>query len=255
MPPDSKVRLWYEAMQREPDLHLRTLWFIIAQSGQRPQTVSKLRWRHVRYDESGQPCEIRVNGADEELKTFADVAWRLPPDVAALLIEPRKVSGDPKEDDLILPWRDAYGHIDKGKELNPELIDDHWHRLEKKYGLPYLMPVSFRHWVTGQCQDVAKLPEQARAYMQGHLQEIRNMGDHYNCRDVETNLARQAERLPHGPLGIFRRINVEVTTDLPEDVVSALIAYRDNNLGFPDLMSRLEQWRVSVRQEIQKAEQ
>ena len=93
------------------------------------------------------------------------------------------------------------------------------------------------------------MPEQARAFMQGHEQPIGNMGDHYDNRCVEENLVRQAERLPNGPLGIFDHHAVELTTPIPNDLVSLLIDYHDGRVGFTELLQRLEGWRVSARTE------
>ena len=101
VPDDSTVRSWHERLRNEPIAYLRCLWLVFAQSGQRPGTVSKLRWCHVQLDEDGQPCEIRANGADEGFKTFADVAWRLPSDVVDALVDLKKWLGQPNPTDPI----------------------------------------------------------------------------------------------------------------------------------------------------------
>ncbi len=248
VPPDSKVRSWYEAMQHEPNPYLRFLWLALSQSGQRPSTIAKLRWGHIRYDDQDVPCDIRVNGADSGLKTYADVAWWLPPDVRTALIEMRKSLGDPGEDTPILPWMDRWGNVKPGKETKTELIRGQMYKLKEKYGLPQLLPVDLRHWVDGRCRD-AGLKEQARAYLMGHEQEIHNMGDQYDCRDIETNLERQRETFPYGPLGIFSQAKVEIMGDLPGEIVASLIDYRDNKIAFAEVMNLLDQWRLSAKQE------
>ncbi|MBU0624477.1 MAG: hypothetical protein KJ672_06490 [Candidatus Thermoplasmatota archaeon] len=110
------------------------------------------------------------------------------------------------------------------------------------------MPVDLRHWVDSQCRDVG-LQEQARAYLMGHEQPIHNMGDHYDNRDLETNLARQAEKSPYGPIGIFSQPKVELMGDLPGNIVASLIDCRDNKIGFAEVINRLDQWCLSTKQE------
>jgi len=247
-PDDFKIKAWYDRFVSEPNSYLKCLWLIIAQSGQRPSTVAKLRWDHVRYDDSGQPCEIRVNGADEGLKSFADIAWQLPPDMTKALIELRKWLGA-KDTDPILPWMDGWDKILQSKESNPGLLREHWQRMGD--GLPKLTMKDFRHWVASQCRDNG-LTEQARAYMMGHEQPIRDMGDVYDNRPEEVNMARQAEKLPFGPLGIFAQPSIELTTELPADLVATLVGYRDSRVGISDVLNRLDQWRLKASTEVSR---
>lgn len=248
-PQDLTVKTWHEKMLHEPSVYLRCLWLLIAQSGQRPHTVSKLRWSHVRYDENGIPCEIRMNGADEGLKTYADVAWHLPPNLQSALVELRKWLKDSGEGDPILPWMNGWGSVVRSRQATRDLYYDHWNRLRVRYGLPKLRMKDFRHWVDSRCRDVG-LTEQARAYLQGHEQQINNMGDWYDNRDVETNLARQAHALPLGPLGIFEKAEVDIVATIPPEIVSVLIGYRDNKVTYLELQSRLETWRVKTNVEV-----
>jgi len=248
-PPDPTVKAWFERLLHEPSPYLRCLWLLIAQSGQRPHTVSKLRWSHVRYDENGAPCEIRVIGADEGLKTYADVAWHLPPNVQNALVELRIWLKDSGEGDPILPWMNGWGQIEHSRHATRTLYAGHWERLRARYGLPKLRMKDLRHWVASRCRD-ARLEEQARAYLQGHEQPINNMGDHYDNRDVETNLARQAQVLPLGPLGIFERAEVDIVETIPPEILMALIGYRDNKVGSPELNGRLEAWRIKTNLEV-----
>jgi len=247
-PDDFKVKAWYDRFISEPSPYLKCLWLIIAQSGQRPSTVAKLRWDHVRYDDSGQPYEIRVNGADEGLKSFADVAWRLPPDVLKALIELRQWLGA-KDTDLILPWMNGWGKILQSRESRPGLLREHWLRMGD--GLPKLTMKALRHWVASVCRDNG-LSEQARAYMMGHEQPIHDMGDVYDNRPEEMNMARQAEKLPFGPLGIFAQPSIELTTELPADLVATLVGYRDSKVGISDVLNRLDQWRLKTSTEVSR---
>jgi len=248
-PPDSTVKIWREKLLHEPSVYMRCLWLLIAQSGQRPHTVSKLRWSHVRYDENGVPCEVRVIGADEGLKTYADVAWHLPPNVQNALVELRRWLKDSGEGDPILPWMNGWGRIEHSRQATRVLYACHWERLRARYDLPKLRMKDLRHWVASRCRD-ARLEEQARAYLQGHEQPINNMGDHYDNRDVVTNLARQAQALPLGPLGIFEKAEVDIVATIPPEIMMALIGYRDNQVGYPELQSRLEAWRIKANLEV-----
>ena len=253
-PPDAPVRAWYDCIQHEPNPYLKCLWLIMAQSGQRPSTVAKLRWRHVTYDEHDRPCAIIANGADEGFKTFADVAFRIPDDLADALIEVRKSLGEPSDDDPILPWMDGHGRVQQTRETTTVKIRGHWSRLGEKYGLPRLLPVDMRHWVASKCREEPRLHEQARALLMGHEQPINNMGDHYDNLDVETNLERQAERFPHGPLGMFAQPSVELMGDIPGELISALIDYRENRIKGSAVMDLLDTWRMSAKPPVQRVE-
>lgn len=250
-PLDSTVKTWYETLIHETSLYLQTLWLLIAQLGLRPHTVARLRWSHVRYDERGIPCEIRANGADEGFKTFADLVCNLSPDLADALVRLRKLSTDSNENDPILPWMDGWGRTKHSQQASRALYAKHWNRLRKKYGLPRLRMKDMRHWVASQCRD-SGLSEQARAYMQGHEQPIGNMGEAYDNRNEEINLARQAEKLPHGPLGIFEKSDVELVATLPNDLVTILIGYHDGKVGFNEILNRLEAWRLKANTEVVK---
>jgi hypothetical protein len=223
-------------------------WLEIGNAGHRPNTIVKLKWRHVRYDEDGRPCEIRLNGADERTKRDADVAWWLPPEVAETLVELRKMLPGCGENDPILPWMDGWGDIQIHKEMTENHLRYHWERLRAKYNLPKLTMRDVRHWVDGQCID-ARLEEQARAYLMGHEQPIRDMGDLYNNRPVEMNLARQQAKFPHGPLGVFLKVEAELVSEIPDDLITALLGYRDGKVKSTELLDRLETWRLKPKEE------
>ena len=91
--------------------------------------------------------------------------------------------------------------------------------------------------------------------MQGHEQKSHDMGDHYDNCDVETNLVRQAKKFPFGPLGIFAQPKVEITGDLPSDLVDMLIEYRENRKGVTEVMDSLEKWRLGAKQEMPRIEE
>lgn len=253
-PQDSTVKAWYEKLLHEPHVYPRTLWLLMAQLGLRPHTVARLRWCHVRYDEQGAPCEIRANGADEGFKTFADIACHLPPDLADALVQLRKLFKDCSEADPILPWMDGWQKVEHSRQATRALYARHWERIRLRYGLPKLRMKDLRHWVASQCRD-SGLSEQARAYMQGHEQPIGNMGEAYDNRSVEINLARQTERLPRGPLGIFERPDLELVATLPSELVTVLIGYHDGKVTLREVDDRLEVWRVKTNAEVVKIDE
>jgi len=229
------------------DLSLES-WLEIGNADHRPNTVVKLKWRHIRYDEQGRPTEIRLNGADERTKRDADVAWWLPPEVSKTLIELRTMLREPGENDPILPWMDGWGNIHQHEEMTENHLRSHWERLRTKYNLPKLTMRDVRHWVSAQCKD-ARLEEQARAYLMGHEQPIYDMGDAYDNRPVETNLARQQEKFPNGPLGLFSKVEAEFVNEIPDDLMTALLGYREGNVKATELLDKLETWRLKSKEE------
>ena len=251
-PPDCAVKAWYERLKDEPNPYFRVLWLLTAQLGLRPSMVAKLRWSHLRYDEQGLPCEIRANGADEGFKTFADLACYLPPDLVRALVQLRMFLKDSTESDPILP-RMVFGQIANRESTNARVYKRLWNQLKDKYDLPKLRMKDLRHWVASRCRD-AGLPEQARAYLQGHEQPIMNMGDAYDNRNVEINLDRQAQKFPHGVLGTFERVNLEVMAALPNDLVTSLAGYRDGKVGITEVLTRLDAWRMIPSVEVAQHE-
>jgi len=240
-PQESVVKVWYQRLKDESRPYVKVLWLLIAQFGLRPGHVVKLRWSHLRYDEQGLPCEIRANGADEGFKTFADLDCHIPPDLARALVQLRKWLKDSSESDPILP-KMAHGRVKHQQLSSGKLLWGHWNQIRARYDLPKLRMADLRHWVASRCRDEG-LSEQARAYMQGHEQPIRNMGDVYDNRSVETNLARQAQKFPHGVLGTFEKVDLEVMPDIPKDLLDLLVGYHDGKVGVLDLIARLDAWK------------
>jgi integrase len=251
-PPDAKVKPWAEKMQGEPSIYLRTLFLVIAESGNRPGTFAKLEWRHVILNEHGLPCEIRADGAKEGLKTFAKIAWRLPANVVDALVELRKWLGDPNDNTSIFPWLDGWCHLERGEKTTRAMITGHFHRLAEKYGLPGLTPIDFRHWVTTQCVD-ANLREEARAYMEGH-KPPGGMRNRYDRRGPEVCMVEQAKAFPHGLLAKFSDVNAEIMPSIPSELIVGLMDYHDGKLKTAEIVDMLETWRLSARQEVQKVE-
>ena len=249
-PKDWKVKLWNDKMEHEPSIYLRCLWLLTIESGNRPGTLSKLDWRHVRYDEHGLPCEIRMDGGKEGLKTFAKVAWRLPPNVSTALVELRKFLGEPNDNTPVFPLLTGWGTIDSRDRMPQPKITDWFHRLAKKYGLPDLTPVFFRHWVDSQCVD-ENLREEARCYMMGHGLPG-GMRARYDRRGPEFNMIEQARVFPNGLLAKFSSVNAEIAPEIPCEVVKSLFSYRNGMLKSTEMLDILETWRIDSRLEEQK---
>ena len=186
---------------------------------------------------------MRANGADEGFKTFADLACYLPPDLAQSLVQLRKWLKDSSEIDPILPQM-AFGQVQHQQLSNGRKNKAHWNQIRAKYDLPKLRMKDMRHWVASRCRDVG-LSEQARAYMMGHEQPITNMGDVYDNRNVEINLGRQAQRFPHGVLGAFEKLDLEVMATIPNDLVAVLVGYHDGKVGITEVLTQLDAWRLN----------
>lgn len=50
----------------------------------------------------------------------------------------------------------------------------------------------------------------------------------------------------------FSQPKVEITGDVPNEVIVALIEYRDDRLGIMEVMNRLDKWRMSSKQVASK---
>jgi len=84
----------------------------------------------------------------------------------------------------------------------------------------------------------------------GHEQPLYDMGDVYNNRPVETSLSRQQERFPNGPLGVFSRVEAEYANEIPDDLVTVLLGYRDGKVKSTGHLDRLETWRLKSQEEV-----
>jgi integrase len=164
-PSDAVMAAWKEAISHEPNLRLQLEWLLIAQHGWRPSHVTRLRWRNVRYDESGKPIAIVADGSQEGFNTSSPVAARLAPDVVEALDAWRKITPEPLPDRPVLPW--GAGRPGSSRGQSPKTVTRHWKLLQKRWKLPPLRPVDVRHWVSGACRR-ADLSKQASAYLMGH---------------------------------------------------------------------------------------
>jgi integrase len=247
-PPDEAVRAWADALVREPDPYLRLLWLLIAQHGWRPSHVARLKWHHVRMDPTGRPVAIVADGIEAGFKTAAPLAARLAPDVVEALEAWRRVAPQVLPERGILPWRSCTGRIESSREQSADPLRVHWNRLRLKYDLPALRPVDLRHWVATACRR-AGLSKQASAYLMGHDPTAGGaMRDWYDAPPLEAVFEEQAERLPHGPLGLLEP-SVELLADgLPKDAIELVQGYFAREIGTMELVGRLERIRLRTAQ-------
>jgi len=57
-----------------------------------------------------------------------------------------------------------------------------------------------------------------------------------------------------GPLGMFAQPSVEVMGDIPGELISALIDYRENRIKGSAVMDLLDTWRMSAKPPISRVE-
>lgn len=243
-PSDGVMAAWKEAISHEPNLHLQLEWLLIAQHGWRPSHVTRLRWRNVRYNEAGKPVAIVADGSQEGFKTSSPIVARLAPDVMEALDAWRKVTPEPLPDRPILPWGSAVRKADPSRGQSPTTVTRHWKLLQKRWRLPPLRPVDVRHWVAGACRR-ADLSKQASAYLMGHdPTQGGAMRDWYDNPQIEDVLAEQAEKLPHGPLGMLGHGAVELIEGMPSDAVPLMFEYLAGQIGTMEFATRAEAIRL-----------
>ncbi|MGD0057659.1 MAG: site-specific integrase [Methanomassiliicoccales archaeon] len=245
-PSDETVKSWAGALVHELDLYLRLLWLLIAQHGWRPSHVCLLKWHHVRYDTAGRPVTIVADGTEAGFKTSAPVAVRLAPDVVEALEAWRRAAPEAMPERSILPWRSCTGRLEPSRENNTSSLQVHWTRMRLKWQLPVLRMVDLRHWVATACRR-SGLSKQASAYLMGHDSTAGGaMRDWYDAPSVEAVFEEQADRLPHGPLGLLEP-SVELLADgLPKEAIELVQGYFAEEIGTMELATRLEAVRLKT---------
>ncbi|MCJ7517720.1 MAG: hypothetical protein MUO18_07150 [Methanomassiliicoccales archaeon] len=204
----------------------------------------KLRWRNVRYDETGKPICIIADGLQEGFKTSSPVAARLAPDVAEALAAWKGITPKPLPEWSILPRRYAAGRASCVERQGHQVILRHWQRLQKRWRLPPLRPVDVRHWVAGACRR-ADLSKQASAYLMGHdPTQGGAMRDWYDNPQIEDILAEQAEKLPYGPLGRLGNEVIELIEGLPPDAADLMREYLGGKINTMVFANRVEDIRL-----------
>jgi len=230
-PTDEVVRAWDDALRHEKDTKSKLLWLLIAQHGWRPQHIVLLRWEDVKVRD-GKPWAIIAQS--KEFKTGAPIIAHLAPDVVDTLIQYQEETGISTG-----PVFNAWDHLlDKESGLSKD-----WVKLEKKWTLPYLRPKGCRHWVSRVAKDGAGLSRPVLAALMGHDTSSGSwMSDWYDSPTAETIIEEQGEKLPNGPLGLLRPINVELVTVAPEEqqVLTLWTQYKNHEIGLRDLTDELE---------------
>ena len=112
----------------------------------------------------------------------------------------------------------------------------------KKWRLPRLSPVSFRHWVASALRR-AGLSLPASAHWMGHDPTLSGaMRDVYD--NPEDTFAEQSARLPDGPMALLEPVEVSVADGLLPEIVALVREYQAGNIGTMELATRIETLRV-----------
>jgi len=243
-PNDSMVKPWAEAIEHEPDIYTKSALLGIMQYGWRPSHIQNLKWRNVLDDESGDPYAIVADGAKEGFKTSAWIVAILYPDARRALKAWREQCPQIRPEGYIWPYRDAKGYIDNNRKLTEHGLHvlrrqfcERWHL---KSGLT---PNSFRHWVSYKL-DRAGIEDKLEGALCGH--EIRGavFTSQYDCREVRTLLDEEdadlKARLPYGPLGIFRRVDMEMAGEVPKEWVQLWMDLKSKKVFVSDSGAKIE---------------
>ena len=245
-PSDAAVKAWSDALAHEADPYLRLHWLLVAQHGWRPSHVCRLKWHHIRSDSAGCPVAIVADGAEAGFKTNAPVAAQLAPDVVGALEAWRRVAPQVLPERAILPWRSCMGRVEPSREQDAGSFRVHWDRLRSKWQLPALRPVDLRHWCATACRR-AGLSKQASAYLMGHDPTAGGaMRDWYDAPPLEDVFVEQAERLPHGPLGLLEPSAELLADGLPKEAIELVRGYFAEEIGTMELATRLETVRLKA---------
>jgi len=239
-PPDTTIIAWNNGLRNETDPYLSLFWRAVFQPGWRPSHVARMKWRNVRYDAQGKPYAIVADGAQEDFKTNAPVAFRLPPDMVEALEAWRKVAPESFPEKPILPWRSTKGKVKPDKELNLGQFHELWDGLKAKWGLPPLRPRDCRHWVATACRK-AGLSKQATAYLMGHDPTTGGaMRDWYDNPQLADIFDEQAGCLPKGPLGLLEPPELKIVSGMPPEALGLLRDYLDGRCGTMEFATRME---------------
>jgi hypothetical protein len=195
----------------------------------------------VRCDEAtGKPIAIIADGTQEDFKTSAPIAARLTSDVSEALDAWRSRGPEPLPESPIFLREYTPERLPYTTKQGKEFVRRQFRHLQEKWKLPLLRPVDLRHWVAKACRQ-AGLSKQASACLMGHdPTQGGSMRDWYDNPQLEDILAEQAERLPHGPLGILGDESVQLTDEIPPEAVSLMQDYLSGQIGTMEFASRAE---------------
>jgi integrase len=226
------------AASHETDPYVRLLLLCTLQFGWRvPNQLARLRWRNVRYDESGRPRAIVARGDEEAFKTSSSVVARIPADVAGALEAWKARCPGISPEAYILPWRSVRGAVDASRALDKRAVYRILRSFERRWGLKRIPPVYFRHWVKTTCR---KLSDPALAALQGHRPpRDGSMRNTYDTPGIERILEEQEAEFPDGPLAVLRPPEVRVTGELSAEI-EILREWKAGRIGTVELLSRLE---------------
>ncbi len=244
-PPDPDVLAWPHAAREEKDPYLRLLLLMELQYGWRPgNQLAALRWGDVQYDPDGTPVAIEADAMERDFKSDSDIRAWLWPDVRDALVAWKAASPEVSPDRPILPWHGTTDRLDPGRPHTGKSVLALLRAIARKWGLPHLTPVDFRHFVATALRR-AGLSLQASAHLMGHDPTLAGglapaMRDVYdNPRNADI-YAEQSAMLPRGPLGILEPPEVQVDEELPPEALAALKDFLAGRLGVMEMALRLE---------------
>lgn len=249
-PTDRDVLPFAVAIDREPDPFLRVFVRMILTYGPRPaDQLGELRWRHIRWDDSGRPIAIVALGQDEGFKTGSPWIGNVPPELAEELLTWKSRTSDNSPEALLLPW------IPRAKRLGrtPRRQTIHsaervWDLYKRRHAIDSKLTMAhMRHWVKRRGRKV--LDVAILAYWQGHRasSEGGGMSRVYGTNlPVEEVLEEQAREWPRGPLGDLLPVKVRDEPRIPAEVASLVVDFLEGRLGSLQLATELEKARGRV---------
>lgn len=247
-PKDAAVKVWVEAMKRDPKPLHRIVYSLIVSLGWRPEQVSKIKHRNLFYKESGELWGIVADGELEDFKRKSPIIAYLPLALRQELEEWLKFNPG-LADQPIFPG------------VRPSRISRWFRKLRRKENLPPLTAKSFRHWVATKC-DRSGMSKAARANLLGHDplnddidDEVSSnvvMGDYYDNPETEESLKEQESCLPNGTLGVFIPPKVELVENVPEDALCLMKDYLEGRISMMDFVNKMEQTKNGQKFIVQK---
>jgi len=237
-PPEKDILAWARALQNETDPYVKVLVGALLEYGWRPENqLGRLRRKHIVY-ENGEPYAIVADGVEAGFKSAAPIiAWITPDFRDALKRWFETCHGSPE--DPILPWRGLRGEIAPTRRLQAKAVRAELRAFAKKWGIPYLAPVYFRHAVKTMLRK-AGMSDPAMSAWQGHKATEGGMRAVYDNPSKEALLDEQASTVPRGPLSVLKPPEVKIVNGPETEALALLRAYLDGELGLMDLMSKIE---------------
>ena len=248
-PNDDLVLPWINALETESDRYLDTIIRHMFQLGPRPANICLLNNEHVVLRD-GKPFAIRTTGREPGNKNYSPTIARLPPDMVQAIIDmwalnPEHLPGNP-----LYPFRSHDGVISPSKRMRTADYKAQWERFQKKHNLRPLMRVLIRHWVATKCTR-ALLPDPCIQAMQGQaMGGGRGMSGVYDQPSDEAIYEEQEKFIPFGPIGVVCPHVMDVTADLPKELLKGLSDVLTGELRVYEYMDDIRAYMERNRQVV-----